>query len=208
MHNVPQEEKAMAAGTSVSPGAGLADPEISLEQSPILALSKSCEGWAKVDFRKTSEVAAHLLKTSLQYYYIVQNQAQQSFYWALGFAGLGTLFFFLSLRWVIAAKAGLASISLISGALIQVISGINFYLYSQTTKQFAGFHICLERMDRYLLANSYCENLSTQDAKDHCRQKIIETMVNAPMLTLEQMGVVVRYPLPEPERAAGTAPAL
>src|SRR5262249_27238649 len=152
--------------------------------------------------------AALLIGMSLQYYKVVQKQAQQSFFSALGAAVLGTGFFIYACWLAMHATAADATVSLIAGGLIQVISGINFHLYSKTTRQFAGFQMCLERMDRFLLANSYCENLSSDSVKDDCRRKTIEVMVTAPMLTLEQVGISVPRPapaVPKREHAAGTA---
>jgi len=77
----------------------------------------------------------------------------------------------------------LQNISLIVGALIQVISMINFYLYAKASRQFAAFHLCLERTHRFLLANSLCENLKNQDHKDEARCALIDLIAQAPMLT-------------------------
>jgi hypothetical protein len=44
-----------------------------------------------------------------------------------------------------------ASLGVTAGSLIQVISGINFYLYARAARQFAAFHVCLERTNRFIL---------------------------------------------------------
>jgi hypothetical protein len=55
----------------------------------------------------------------------------------------------------------LASIvPLIAGAVVNVVSGVVFYLYGQTTLQLSACHGRLEVLQRYLLANSICEHLS------------------------------------------------
>jgi hypothetical protein len=120
---------------------------------------------------------------SLHYYADVRRQAQQSFVSALVAALIGMLFF------LFAASYGMeqdktAWIGVIAGALIQVISAINFYLYGKASRQFATFHICLERTNRYLLANTLCENLQ-MPLRDQVRHELIQVISNAPMLTLD-----------------------
>lgn len=156
--------------------------------SPLLAhVLQACGDESQINPTDTRQMAILIVMTSLGYYDDVKRQAQKSFNWALTFAGLGTAFIIGSVWFFMFSRENLANISLIGAALIDAISAINFGLYWQTSKQFAGFHICLERMDRYLLANSFCENLTT--GGDACRSKMIEVMANAPMLTLEQLGV-------------------
>jgi len=197
----PNEEEIMTSGTRIKEIADV-DSELS---PPLADIARSCSKMAEIDLKDTQKVAALVMATSLKYYGVVLDQAQQSFRSALWIAAVATLFFIYSCWLVMNGKVGGATVSMIAGMLIQVISGINFYLYSRTARQFAGFHICLERMDRYLLANSYCENLSTDSAKDGCRQKMIEVMANAPMLTLEQVGISPARPVPQPPGAAAAA---
>jgi hypothetical protein len=79
-----------------------------------------------------------------------------------------------------------AWIGVVAGALTQVISAISFYLYGRAARQFATFHICLERTSRYLLANTLCENLGPP-LRDKVRHELIGVISNAPMLTLDTM---------------------
>ena len=160
----------------------------STRSKPVGDFKRHCDDLAEINLKETQKVAAHLLKMSVDYYEDVRKQANRSFFSAIGAAIVGIVFFVYVCKQVMAANTHGVTIGAIAGGLIQVISGINFYLYSKTARQFAGFHICLERMNRYLLAYSYCENLS-KDAQNACRQKLIEIMANAPMLTLEQVGL-------------------
>ena len=56
----------------------------------------------------------------------------------------------------------IATISVIGGAIVEVIAGINFFLYGKTTTQLAHFHERLDRTQRFLLANSICETLGDE----------------------------------------------
>jgi hypothetical protein len=68
-------------------------------------------------------------------------------------------------------------ISASSGAIVEVISGLNFWLYSRTSNQLNFFHIRLERMQKYLLANSVAANLSAE-AKDRALSELVKTIAD------------------------------
>ncbi len=190
----------------ISPNPNSHAADINFDLPPLLAdIQTSCIKMAEVDPKETQKVAALLMGMSLKYYAVVQKQAEQSFRWALLAAAIGAGFFGYSCWLAMNARVAGAMLSLIAGTLVQVISGINFYLYSKTARQFAGFHICLERINRYLLANSYCENLTTDNARDACRQRMIEVMATAPMLTLEQVGISVSPSASHHEHAASAS---
>jgi hypothetical protein len=152
---------------------------------PLQQLKAECEELARTRPGDTHKMASLHQQMSLNYYQDVRRQAQQSFYSALAAATVGTLFF-LYAAWYMLPQNGHtpsnAYISLIAGSLVQVISAINFYLYAKTAHQFSGFHVCLERTNRYLLVNTLCENLSDEH-KDDMRMEIIRVIANAPMIT-------------------------
>ena len=75
-------------------------------------------------------------------------------------------------------------VSAFAGGLIEVISGINFYLYFRTARQFAAFHTCLERTNRFLIANDMCEHLGVR--KDEMRAaKLTINNCTSPLLSAE-----------------------
>lgn len=149
---------------------------------PIEELRAKCEELAETEPGDTRKLSSLLQQMSLNYYEAVRRQAQQSFYCALGAAGIGTLFF---LGAIIFMQAEGRALSIVAGALVEVIAGINFYLYARAARQFASFHICLERTNRFLLANSLCENLVAGDEKERVRAELVRTVADAPMLTLD-----------------------
>ena len=143
---------------------------------------------AQSDRGDTRKVASVLLRMSLHYYDAVRKQAQQSFLSALGLACLGTVFFIVAAALVMdhpdRASSGKAIVSVIGGGLVHVISGINFYLYGRTARQFSAFHVCLERMNRFLVADSIAANL-TGAKKDEVRAELVKIVAEAPMLKFE-----------------------
>jgi hypothetical protein len=63
--------------------------------------------------------------------------------------------------------------------LIEVISGLNFYLYGRASKQLEAFHILLDRTQRFLIANSACESMEGKE-KNLTRAVIIKSLVDLP----------------------------
>lgn len=146
-------------------------------------LQRECEEVATTRPGDTHQIASLMQQMSLHYYTDVRRQAQQSFLSALIAAVVGTLFFLLA-AWYGMVKDEQAWVGIVAGALTQVIAAINFYLYGRAARQFATFHVCLERTNRYLLANTLCENLELP-LRDQVRHELIQVVANAPMLTLD-----------------------
>ena len=153
-------------------------------KKPLEEAKKACEEVSHIPPGNTHEMGSKLQKMILDYYADVRKQAQQSFYAALIIAFVGTGFFMYAVKLSMDGNKN-ANISLIAGCVIQVISALNFFLYSKTSRQFSSFHICLERTNRFLLANTLCDNLSCQIKKDNTRIELIQTMMDAPMLTMD-----------------------
>jgi len=156
-----------------------------LKARPLQELQDACKEVANIGPGDIHKMASLLQQMSLNYYQDVRRQAQQSFYSALVAAIIGTSLFLYAawyMLWRPDSHSSYAYISWIAGALVQLISAINFYLYAKTAHQFSGFHVCLERTNRFLLANALCEKLDVKH-KDKMRVELIRVIANAPMLT-------------------------
>lgn len=156
------------------------------EATPMQALHAECEELAHTKPGDVQKIASLHFKMILNYYEDVREQAQRSFFWALVAAGVGTAFLVCAAIGYMMSTSANANLSLVAGVLIQVISAINFYLYARTARQFASFHICLERTNRFLLANSLCEHLSDEHGNE-ARKELIRIIANAPLLTLDNI---------------------
>ena len=133
----------------------------------------------------------------LHYYKDVLTQAKQSFDSAKSVARIGFWVLIGTVVYVLVTdvlahtnKLGFSMsghektvsvIGIVSGALIEFVAGVNFWLYSRVAKQFAAFHICLERTHRYLLAYTIADQVANQ--KDEIFGKLVCIMANAPMIT-------------------------
>ena len=77
---------------------------------------------------------------------------------------------------------GVTSVPLIAGAVVEVVSGVVFYLYGKTSSQLSIFHSRLEVLQRYLLANSICESLDGE-ARNTARAALIQEISRTPSVT-------------------------
>lgn len=120
--------------------------------------------------------AANQISILASYYSEGLTQAKASFRSALIISGIGFFFFLTAVVFVLNRQPrDRTLIPLVSGAIIEVVAGINFYLYGQATKQLATFQSKLNQMQRFLLANSICESLEG-DSKQAARTKLVETV--------------------------------
>ena len=147
-------------------------------------------GTVGATFRSTEQIINN-------YYTDVQDQAKKSFASArfVAFVGFWVLIATLAYALIFDALSRITvpglvmaqvpktvvTMGAVSGALIEFIAGINFWLYARTSRQFGAFHICLERTQRYLTA--YKIALETQGTKDEALYKLVCIMANAPMIT-------------------------
>lgn len=141
------------------------------------SVADSVERLSKADPKDVQEIAASQIQLLTSYYEISLDQARRSFLWALVAAGVGLIFFLAAIGFLLfyQQSQGIATASIISGSLIEVISAINFYLYGKTSAQFAEFHTRLGHTQRYLLANSLCESLEGE-FKQQARADLVKVI--------------------------------
>jgi hypothetical protein len=163
---------------------------------PLVRLQQLCNDMAGAVKGDLGDIVAKHEELILEYYRDVRSQATGSFAAARMVAsiGFGTLiatvayaliFDALTRFKVIPPPIGnmtmtIANVGLISGALIEFIAAIAFWLYSRTARQFGAFHICLERTHRYLLAYKIAHE--TGEGHEATLRDIACIMANAPMI--------------------------
>jgi hypothetical protein len=151
-------------------------------REPIDALEAYCDKIADASPNDVKEVARIMLKMIVSYYRDVRWQALLSFIAALVLEVIAVLFFLYAVD-LMKGHPEAATLTTVAGVVVQVMTGVVFYFYSQSARQFAGFHICLERTNRFLLANAIVENLPEPE-RNTKRGEVVTTVLNAPMLTL------------------------
>jgi len=114
-----------------------------LQAGAVDSLRQQCDKIATTSPEKVQEIASLLQKMIVAYYQDVRWQALLAFFAALILEIIAVVFFFFAASTAMSNKIENAALSAIAGLLIQVMTGVVFYLYSQSARQFAGFHICL-----------------------------------------------------------------
>jgi hypothetical protein len=69
----------------------------------------------------------------------------------------------------------IATISIVAGAVVEVVAGINLYLYNKVASQTAELQLRLEQTQRFLLANTICEHLD-DSTKQTTRASLVATI--------------------------------
>jgi hypothetical protein len=126
------------------------------------------------------------------YYTAVLAQANQSFRWALVAALVGLAFFFGAVAFVLTRQdQSAATVSVIGGALVEVISGVMFYLYGRTTAQLADYQ---QRLAQTLSA-SYSPTLSANpSAARKNRKPVPRSFTRSRIRTLQCSRVATAMP--------------
>jgi hypothetical protein len=146
-------------------------------------------------------------KLIMQYYEDVQEQAKRSFNTAILISKIGFGVLIVTLVYALVFDGAhrffpdrlaessftVTSIGVVSGALIEFIAAVAFWLYSRGAKQFGAFHICLERTHRYLLAYKMVEELGS--TKDQTLRDLVCIMASAPMITNQDIDSSVSKPV-------------
>jgi hypothetical protein len=136
-------------------------------------------------------------------YSSVLRQANRSFIAALIAAGIGLVFFIAAVSFLLLERpASVSIISLIAGALVEVIAGVNFYLYTRASNQLSTFHLRLDKTQNFLLANSVCENLEGE-IKQQTRADLVYTIANSSGIPVSRDKR--NYPKDEPTHNADKA---
>jgi hypothetical protein len=177
-----------------------------------------------VSSHNVGDTTAKVQQLIMQYYSDVQGQATESFESAKTVAFFGFLLFAVTIvymiftdlmphsrqSWFAVTKDGMGvgTIGLISGSVVELIAGTQFFLYRNSARQFGAFHICLERTHRYLLAYTMAEQIGAR-AKDNTLEKIVCVMANAPMITQQDIeGIRTGKLAPHGNQGKGDEPEL
>mgnify|MGYP005775967383 FL=1 len=111
-----------------------------------------------------------------EYYVISKNQARRSFSAALTICFLGIIIYSFGIISTVFLNSDASIITLISGTVVEVISGLFFWLYVQASKQLDIYHKRLASTEKYLTAISLVDKMSEAE-KDRQYEWIIRKIV-------------------------------
>lgn len=134
---------------------------VNVRQSSVVgATEKALKHLSDAPKDDVTAIASSQIELLARFYDLSLSQAGRSFHWALIASMVGLAFFLMAIVFMLWQQSSeLATITMISGALIEFIAGVNFYLYGRTLAQLSLFQGRLEVTQRFLLANSLCESL-------------------------------------------------
>ncbi len=143
-------------------------------------LRRSVDQLSEKDPSDIQGIAAEQIQLLNQYYNLALDQARKSFRSAQIAAAIGLGFFLLAVSVLLFAQPRtIAVVSVIGGALVEAISGIQFYLYGKASERLADFQGRLDRTQRFLLANSVCSALEGE-IRDTTRSELVGAIAGAP----------------------------
>jgi hypothetical protein len=149
-----------------------------------------CSSIATTDLEDTNRLYSHLQQQADGYYQAACSRARNSFWTAQVFAALGITY--VGYIGYVCSTGSIATVNQavfhgFAAVLVSAISSLNFFLYKRSIRQFELFHVCLERLNRYLMANSVSANIEDKEKRETARAELVSTMANAPMLPIENV---------------------
>lgn len=111
-----------------------------------------------------------------EYYVISKNQARRAFSAALTICFLGIVIYSFGIASAVFFKSDSTLITLVAGTVVEVISGLFFWLYLQASKQLDIYHKRLGSTEKYLTAISLVDKM-TDEQKDKQYQWIIQHII-------------------------------
>ena len=111
-----------------------------------------------------------------EYYVISKRQANRAFTSTLLVCILGFIIFIVGIVAAALTEQELALYTTISGCVVEVIAGLFFWLYKNTTKQLNLYHERLGYTEKYLTAMQLAESMSAE-RKDETYRYIIEMIL-------------------------------
>jgi hypothetical protein len=157
--------------------AGYFDNLVNVRQASVAgATEKALQRLSDASEGDVKAIASSQIELLARFYDLALSQAGRSFRWALIASMVGLAFFLMAIVFMLWQRSGeLATITMIGGALIEFIAGVNFYLYGRTLTQLSLFQGRLEVTQRFLLANSLCESLG-EAWRDPTRARLINQL--------------------------------
>lgn len=153
--------------------------KIVLTETKLTRFESFLDRLSDIDPSNIQDIVAKQCLTLGEYHEIAKAQARRSFGLAVIAACIGLAFFIAATAFLLlTGQAEGALISLISGALVEVIAGINFYLYNRTSIQLAEVRTSLETLQRFLLADGICDKLDDSQ-KQTVRAQLVRVIAKA-----------------------------
>lgn len=142
------------------------------------SLKESLDRLSNTDSKDVQGIGATQMEILNHYYSMGMDQSKNSFKFASAAALAGLAFFIVLIAYsVLKPQQNVINIASLGTVLSGFITGISFYTYNKSTSQLSSFHDKLFMTQRYLLANSMCEEING-GCKDETRSAIIKKLAD------------------------------
>lgn len=111
-----------------------------------------------------------------EYYVISKNQATRSFSSALSICFLGIVIYSIGIVSVVVFEADVTLITIIAGSIVELVSGLFFWLYVQASKQLGIYHQRLGSTEKYLTAIQIIKEMP-KDRQADAYKNLIEAIL-------------------------------
>ncbi|HTT21906.1 MAG TPA: hypothetical protein VMG82_23455 [Candidatus Sulfotelmatobacter sp.] len=174
------------------------DPQTSPAGEDVdLSKNQICNLISNTELRDTNRLFGCLQHMASQYYGAARSRATESFWLAQIFGALGiTCVGYIGYLCLKGSNTSGSQVAFhaFAAVLVSAISSLNFALYYRSIGQFELFQVCLERLNRYSMANSVSANMDDSEKRDAARGALVSTMANAQMLPIENVKQAQRKP--------------
>jgi len=128
-------------------------------------------------------IAGEQTKLLAQYYEEALHEAQRAFWMAAITGVVGIVFFVGAVILLLhGIGGGVTTVSVLAGAIAEVISGVSLSIYAGARRQLFAFLQVLEQMQRFLLAHEMCNSL-TGEARAAAFAKVIDMVAGGASTT-------------------------
>lgn len=147
-----------------------------------IEIKEEVDRYVKLIDEGDKDVLALMIKNVAElreYYVINKQQARNAFSSALIICVLGFLLFAsgLIISYTFPYRQNAVPYSTIGGAIVEIIAGLFFWLYSKAIKQINIFHTSLQSTEKFLTAIQLVEKISP-DKRDETYKNIIEKIIS------------------------------
>ena len=125
-----------------------------------------------------------------EYYIISKNQAKSTFRIAIFSCILGFIIYVGGICAFVFAEKDVTVISVISGTVLEIVSGTTFWLYNKTLTQLNTYHRRLDETEKYLIAYQMIGEVAEEKRYEEQRNFVNYVLNNAQFRVKSDCGVV------------------
>lgn len=141
-------------------------------------LEEKIKGTKSIDEQNPFDRLVRINVNNLEEYYdLVKKSNSKSFYTALIMSIIGVIIMLFGVGIGIGNQSNLTSLAVASGLIVEIISGLLFYLYNRTIIQLKDSHDSLINVQNVLLSFKVIEQITDEDKKSEVLKQMIDGLI-------------------------------